>query len=328
MSKRRPSIQTAIKSRIPKGARILVALSGGRDSIALTDALLRLKRLLSIKVEACHIDHGLRASSVNDAEFVKGWCADRGLECHIVKLTQRPARENIEAWARRERYAALKTALLERGLDTLCTAHTANDVAETLLMRLFANKELNTILESDARRSLIRPLIEVTREQIDSYVEGYGLSFIEDPTNIDTGFVRNRVRHEVLPLLRERFDPSIVWILSERARSLASDVAALDSLASECLGVLAPLELGSAIWLERCRCELSAQPDAIKWRVVQGLLLPLVGFTVGEDKALAVVRIFLEGVAGAVQLSKDLRLRIVAGARKRKDVGGVFLEGG
>jgi tRNA(Ile)-lysidine synthase len=194
-------------------------------------------------------------------------------------------------------------------------------------MRLFANKELNTILESDARRSLIRPLIDITREQIDSYVEENRLSFIEDPTNIDTGFVRNRVRHEVIPMLRERFDPSIVWILSERARSLAADVAALDSLASECLEVLAPLELGSSIWLERCCCELSSQPDAIKWRVVQGLLLPLVGFTVGEDKALAIVRSLLNGVAGAVQLSKDLRLRIVPGAGKRRNIGGVFLEG-
>lgn len=326
MSKRRPLIKTVIKSRIPKGAKILVALSGGRDSIALTDALLRLKRLLSITVEACHIDHGLRASSVNDASFVQSWCADRGVECRIVKLAPRPPRENIEAWARRERYAALMGVLLERGLDTLCTAHTANDVAETLLMRLIANKELNTILESDAQRSLIRPLLDISREQIDSYVVYYGLKFIEDPTNIDTGFVRNRVRHEVIPLLSERFDPSIVWILSARARSLAADVAALDALASKCLSVLAPLEMGSFVWLERCRCELSALPDAIRWRVVQGLLSPVLGFTVGEDKARAIERVLLGGAAGKARLSKEVVLRVVEGSLKKGVVGGVFLE--
>jgi tRNA(Ile)-lysidine synthetase-like protein len=309
VSKRRPTIITALKQRVPANARVLVALSGGRDSAVLLHALLHVQRLLSLHIEVCHVNHRLREASDADESFVVEWCQRVGLALHVELLPARPAGENLEAWARHRRYEAFKRVMAERELDTLLTAHNANDVAETLLMRLVANKELTSIEEFDPRRRVIRPLIEISREQIDEYVTQHALTYVEDPSNQDTTFVRNRVRHEIIPLLAERFDPSIVWILSERARSLAADSDALHELALEVARSIGVLEEGSLEWLERCRARLQPLATAMQWRVVQILFTPLLGFTVGESRAKALTEL-VEGKNTSLQMGAGLRIEV------------------
>jgi len=307
MARRRRSIDTALKVEVPAGAGILVAFSGGRDSAVLLDGLMRLRRLLKVRIEACHIDHGLRSSSKNDAEFVGRFCLERGVECHVRRLGPKPARTNMEGWARQQRYLVFREVLAERKLDWVVTAHTANDVAETLLIRLLANKELNSIEARDGRRRLLRPLLSISRDQINQYVQRYGIEYIEDPTNSDTALVRNRVRLKLLPGLAKDFDPSIVWSLAERAQALAEDCDALEEVALGVVSALGALQFGDPAWLGRCEEQLASLPSGVRWRVVQALLLPVLGFDAGEKSSKAVVQL-LGGDLSKVQLRADLTL--------------------
>lgn len=313
MARRRQSILTTLKQRIPKGERVLVALSGGKDSSVLLHGLLKVRRLLDIQVETCHVDHGLRKESGEDAAFVATMCEKLGVVCHVVRLGKRPPQANMEAWARAERYRALKEVMERESLTLLVTAHNANDVAETLLMRLFANKELTTIEESDQRRRCLRPLLGIAREHIEEFVSENRIPFVEDPSNADTAMVRNRVRKKILPLLEREFDPSMVWILSERAQSLAADCQALQCVAEEAAGRIGAVEFRDRGWLERCRTELLSLPYALKWRVAQVLFTPILGHTVGEPRARALVS-FLEGGQQSLDLGGGRGLVTVKGA--------------
>lgn len=301
MARRRQSIITTLTQRIPAGERVLVALSGGKDSSVLLHGLLKVQRLLDIRVEACHVDHGLRTESGEDAAFVASMCEKVGVVCHVVRLGKRPPQSNMEAWARAERYRALNEVMERESLSLLVTAHNANDVAETLLMRLFANKELTTIEESDRRRRCLRPLLGIAREQIEAFVRENRVPFVEDSSNADTAMVRNRVRNKVLPLLEREFDPSMVWILSERARAIAADCEALQYVAEGVVDRIGSLTFRDRAWLERCRTELQSLPYALKWRVAQVLFTPVLGHTVGEPRARALVS-FLEGAQRSLDL--------------------------
>lgn len=275
----------------------------------LLNATLKVKRLLNLHLEVCHIDHGLRRESRDDASFVADQCLRQGVLCHVVRLETRPKNVNMEAWAREERYRAFRAVMVARDLRYLVTAHTANDVAETLLIRLIANKELTSIEESDERRGCLRPLLGISREQIDEYVEAHKIPYVEDASNQDTAIVRNRVRKKIIPLLEKEFDPSIVWILSERAQSLASDCQALDYLARQFVDRIGGVVFDDSVWFERCSRELFPVPYGLKWRVVQLLFTPLLGFSVGEAKARALLGLF-EGAVEGVDCGRLGRLTV------------------
>ena len=119
MARRRQSIITTLKQRIPAGERVLVALSGGKDSSVLLHGLLKVRRLLEIHVEACHVDYALRKESGVDATFVTAMCEKLGVVCHVVRLAKRPAKSNMEAWAGAERYCALKGVMGRESLPVL-----------------------------------------------------------------------------------------------------------------------------------------------------------------------------------------------------------------
>lgn len=307
MSRRRVSIRTALQGRIPAGAKVLVAVSGGRDSVVLLHGLLQVQRLMKLSLEVCHIDHGFRSSSGDDALFVESLCRERGVLCHVVRLPPKPEGENLEAWARQSRYREFSRVLQDRGLDLVVTAHNANDVAETLLMRLIANKELNSIEEFDAERRCLRPLMGISRDQIDRYVVEHQLSYVEDPSNAELSFVRNRVRHRLLPLLIADFDSSVVWTLSEQAQAFAEDCDALQEVARHVSDRIGPVEESSSSWLARCRAELQGVPAGVQWRVVQFLFSPLVGFPIGRNKARA-IQVVLEGQRRSVLLDARTEL--------------------
>jgi len=233
----------------------------------------------------------------------------------VVTLEEKPRAENLEAWARTRRYESFSEVLRKRALDIVVTAHNANDVGETLLMRLIANKELNTIEYSDPVRSCLRPFITISRDQIDEYVVGHSLEYVEDPSNSDVSFVRNRVRAELIPLLRERFDPSIVWILAEQARVAAEDCDALQYIAGLEVDRVGPLEERSEAWLARLRESLERAPVAVRWRIAQRMFAPLLGFTIGAHKARAILEVLMAN-EGVVQLGPTLSL-VVAKAQVR-----------
>lgn len=227
----------------PVCKRILVALSGGPDSVALlvssvTEAVPR-----SVIVVACWVDHGIRPVEelVSERNFVQGLCADLGVDL-IVETVDRGAiaraagREGgVEAAARRFRYDALERARDASACDVILTGHTNDDFLETMVMRFCSGAGtagLRGIPPSSGR--VERPLLGVTKAGVLAYLESLGQSFRVDSTNESDDYLRNKVRHDVLPALLSVF-PSLRTTLSTVAAKARLDEAALSSLAEELL---------------------------------------------------------------------------------------------
>lgn len=289
-----------------------MAVSGGQDSIALFDALLRLRKRLKLTIEVAHVNHGLRESSADDAAFVARLALAHSVPLHLCSLSPNKMPRGTEAWAREERYRFFKAVLDERRLDWIITAHQANDVAETLLMRLVANKEPNSILRVDKERKLLRPLLDITRKEIEAYVKEHDLEFIIDESNDDLKFTRNKVRQKIIPMLEAEFGPSLIHSLAARAEALATDEDFLQGLAKGHAAKLAPFKWGSREWLLECKNILTDLPEPICWRLVEELCKPVVGFTLGEGKAKEVKRMLL-GNSSEVNLTNSFGLKMCGG---------------
>ncbi|HET7874810.1 MAG TPA: tRNA lysidine(34) synthetase TilS [Methylomirabilota bacterium] len=202
------------------GETVLVAVSGGADSVALLDVLSELAPSLQLALHVAHVDHGLRAAAAEDARFVEGLCASLGVPFHLarVEVRREPPWDGLEAEARRARYRALDALARTLHASRIATGHTADDQAETVLMRLCQGSGPRGLAGIAPERGLlIRPLLQVRREEIEAHLRARGLAWVEDTSNRDTRLLRNRIRHEVLPFLAERWGGDVVLRLCRSA---------------------------------------------------------------------------------------------------------------
>ena len=214
---------------LPRGCRVLCAVSGGADSVCLLHRLWSLRERLEIEVMAAHYDHGLRGEeSRRDAEFVRKIAKEFG-NIHLVVGGGDVAREarlsgrGIEETAREMRYRFLQQAAEEVGAERIATAHNANDNAETLLMHLIRGTGLRGLTGiPPVRGNIIRPLLTTKRYEIEQYLELYRVPYVTDSTNRDDTYTRNRIRHQVMPQLNE-ICPGIEARLTQTAISLSKD---------------------------------------------------------------------------------------------------------
>jgi len=211
---------------------ILVGLSGGADSVALLDALIQLRRRRRFIVEAAHLDHRLRPDSADDVAFCREVCRRLDVPLHAgeadVHARARRERGGLEQAARKERYAYLKDVATDRGAARIAVAHTRDDQAETLLLHLIRGAGRTGLGAMRARVGLlIRPLLGVSRDAVVAHLTERGLPWREDATNADLTLLRNRVRHELLPYLEARFNPSLRQGLARTASLLADEAALL-----------------------------------------------------------------------------------------------------
>lgn len=208
------------------GDRVVCAVSGGADSVALLFAMYLLREKLQITVCAAHFNHRLRAQeSDRDEAFVRQFCERYDIELFVGSAQVVSGKKGLEAAARDARYAFLKTLP-----GKLATAHTANDNAETVLMHLVRGtglKGLGAIAPVNDR--LIRPMLEVTRQEVLAFLQEYSLSYVTDSSNCTDRFLRNRLRHHVMPLL-EQENPRLAENLSAMALRLRQDEEALSEL--------------------------------------------------------------------------------------------------
>jgi tRNA(Ile)-lysidine synthase len=206
---------------------VLVALSGGADSTSLVAALAALRDAgRAGPVSACHVDHGLRPDSAADAGACRALCERLGVPLRVVAV--QVGGGNLQAAARRARYAALRAVAAEVGAARIATAHTRSDQAETVLLRLSRGAGARGLAGIPPRRgAIVRPLIDRSRAEVLSYLAARGLPHREDPTNATARFDRNRVRHEVLPAL-ERLRPGAEAALARAADLLRDDERALE----------------------------------------------------------------------------------------------------
>lgn len=212
-----------------EGDTVICALSGGADSVALLFALYLLKDKLGITLEAAHFNHHLRGEeSDRDENFAAQLCDRYDIPLHRGSGTVVPGKKGLEAAARDARYGYFRT--LE---GKIATAHTADDNAETVLMHLVRGTGLKG-LGGIAPKSgnLIRPMLTVTRQEVEGFLEEWCLSHITDSSNETDAFLRNRLRHHVMPLLKQE-NPKLAENLSAMALNLRQDEAVLASLTGE-----------------------------------------------------------------------------------------------
>ena len=212
---------------VQPGDRVIAAVSGGADSVALLWSLYLLKDKLGITLEAAHYNHHLRGEeSRRDEDFVRDFCAGFHIPLHLGGGIVVSGEKGLEAAARNARYAFFDTLP-----GKIATAHTADDNAETLLMRMVRGTGLKGLgAIAPVRGRIIRPMLTVTRQDVTAFLEEYHLSFVEDSSNGTDAFLRNRLRHGVMPLLKGE-NPAFCENLSEMALRLREDEAALDQLA-------------------------------------------------------------------------------------------------
>ena len=201
------------------GDRVVCAVSGGADSMALLFAMYLLADKLSVTVTAAHFNHHLRGEeSDRDARFVENFCRDYQIPCCMGEGTVIPGQKGLEAAAREARYAYLKSIP-----GKLATAHTADDNAETVLMHLVRGtglKGLGGIAPQNGR--IIRPMLTVTRQEVEAYCAEWCLEYITDSSNDTDAFLRNRLRRHVMPLLKGE-NPALAENVSDMALRLRRD---------------------------------------------------------------------------------------------------------
>lgn len=204
---------------ISPGDHVVAAVSGGADSVALLFALYLLKDEWDITLEAAHFNHHLRgAESDRDARFVTDFCARYDIPLHMGEGEVLPGKKGLEAAAREARYRFFRTLP-----GKVATAHTADDNAETVLLRLLRGtglKGLGAIAPQNG--TVIRPMLSITRQEVEAFLEEYALKHMEDSSNGEDRFLRNRIRHQVMPLLYGE-NPRIGENLSAMALSLRLD---------------------------------------------------------------------------------------------------------
>jgi tRNA(Ile)-lysidine synthase len=248
------------------GDRILVALSGGADSTALVAVLAALRDAGAVaEVRALHVDHGLRADSPQDAVAAAESCRALGVPFEGVRVTV--ARGNVQAEARRARYAALREGAARAGSTRIATAHTRTDQAETVLLRLVRGAGARGLSGIPARRGgIVRPLLDRSRDEIRGYLAGRGLRWREDPTNATARYARNRMRLEVIPLLAR--ENSAVEAALARAAALArDDERALTALAR---ALLAPDGTVPLAALRNAPKAVRRRAVRLLWRAARG----------------------------------------------------------
>jgi tRNA(Ile)-lysidine synthase len=288
---------------------ILAMLSGGADSVCLLHVLVGL--LGAGRVQALHVNHGLRPAAAGDERFCADLCSALGVELHVERVEEVPAAGNVEALARRARYEAAERVRATAGLHLVATGHTASDQVETILYRLVSSPGRRALLGMQPRRGrLARPLLSVSREDTVAYCREAGLEWREDESNQDRRLARNLLRLDALPLLRTVNAGADRNILATAAE-LREEADVLEQAVEEALrrtgagGVPPAVDAG----------HLAVEPPALRRLVLRRLAEAAAGATVvvRPEDARAIERLARRGGSGVVDLGGGLHATVEYG---------------
>lgn len=270
---------------VRRGDSVLLCVSGGVDSMVMLDLFFKACPHLELKLGVIHVDHGLRpGESGEDALFVQRRCGQEGLPFHLVELGMSPGSANVEEQARQRRYEAVRTCMAVHGYRHAATGHTLDDQAETILYRIIRGTGIRGLAAMDARgmNGVIRPMLSITRAQVERYALDTGIPFVQDRTNHDTRFARNLIRHDLIP--------SMIRINPKAVNAIVSlgDIARLEGAALEAMAL--DLERDSLVhdWsvVKAFRLdELSKAPDAVLRRFIIRVVSGMTGDPRGIDMA-------------------------------------------
>lgn len=316
--------QTALRRRLEQGVRaymerhslwpdrgvLLLGVSGGQDSTALLLILEQLAHGRPASLAVAYFDHGLRgkAASSQEAEFVAGLCAERDVSfvAGLGDVRGRAEREHLsrEDAARRERYEFLGRVAAELGVDQVATGHTASDQAETVLLNITRGAGMDGLGgmqpksqwpvsgENQATLGLVRPLLSLSRRDTLAYCAASGIAPLTDESNQSPAFLRNRVRHELLPLL-ESFNPRIESALVRLAESASEDRVVLDKIAAKAVETVQGKASISRAWFEKAAPSVRRRAVRLAFRAAVGDLTDL-----NSRHIQAIERLVLRGQTG------------------------------
>ena len=219
-------------SMLPRGSSVLCAVSGGADSMCLLCWLNELRPEYGFSLFAAHYEHGLRGEeSLRDAEFTVEQCGRLGISCTVghgdVSTYAGVHRLGLEDAARTLRYRFLEETADRLGCDRIATAHNLNDNAETVLMNLCRGAGTRGLAGiPPVRGRLVRPLLQTSREEIEGYLARHHIPHVEDSSNETDSYTRNRIRHQLLPLLVQE-NPSVLKAIGRTTELLREDDACL-----------------------------------------------------------------------------------------------------
>ena len=294
-----------------RGESVLAAVSGGMDSMCLLHLLHTWGRELGIIVTAAHFNHQLRGEeSDRDEAFVRGWCEERGIPfvCGRGDVAQMAAERglSVEEAAREMRYAFLRGAAEGR---KVLTAHHADDNAETMLLNLLRGTGLRGLTGIPVeRQGIVRPFLEIPREELADYAGEQEIPYVEDSTNLLDDAARNVLRHRVMPVLKE-LNPGVVENMTRTAMLLERDEETLAGAAKELLRRCYPAGRGLGISVVDClRAERAVSSRCI---------LELLGRVGGYQKDLSAVHV--EAVLGLLHGPPGRELRLPYGMVAQQD---------
>lgn len=277
-------VHHAIRTRdlLSPGDRIVVAVSGGPDSVALLSCLVALSSRWNWGLSIGHVNHGLReVESEEDAVFVKRLGERFGVPVSFraVRLKKQDAKstkQSFQAYAREARYHALESILQERGATKISTGHTADDQAETVLMWMLRGSGTGGLSGIPPKRGsrIVRPILGISRRQVVAYLEERQLEWRMDSSNSQPVYMRNRLRQDLMPHLKE-YSPAIVTVLSRQAEVIRDDHTYLEDMAAEAFQQICVTKNEREIQLGRTA--LLGLPMTIRRRVVRQSLQQMMG---------------------------------------------------
>jgi tRNA(Ile)-lysidine synthase len=243
----------AARALFPDGCHVLLAVSGGGDSVALLHLTERYARRGRLTLAVAHLDHGLRRGSRADRRFVERLAAELGIPCHAERREVRRRRgESPEEAARRVRRRFLLDQAAACGVHRIATGHTLDDQAETVLMRLVrgAGATALTGMAPEGPGPFVKPLLRLERDALRDWLLACGHDYRDDPSNLDMGFDRNRVRELVMPALREALNPRAARHLVKAAQRFREDAELVDEMARGAFAAWSRIEPPETVALE------------------------------------------------------------------------------
>lgn len=258
------------------GASVLVAVSGGADSVALLRGLLQLREPLKLTLRAAHLNHQLRGANADaDAEWVAALCERCHVPCDLqispVRTLAEQTRRGLEETARDARYDFFQVTAIRHGCDLVATAHTADDQAETVLHHILRGTGLTGLRGMQWSRGLgestrlVRPMLAIWRREVEQFLAELGQDFRQDWTNLDVSLTRNRLRHELLPRLEQDFNTRVREHLCQLAEQASGCEEAMQIAADSLLDAAL---LDQSDQVVRLRCDVLAKVSRLLTREV------------------------------------------------------------
>ena len=223
---------------ISNGDKIVVAVSGGPDSMCLLNILKNLRQKFNIELFVAHINHMIREEADSETEYVKNYCERNNIKCFIKRANvlemAKEQKKGTEEMGRIVRYDFFEYVANEVSANKIAIAHTENDNAETILMNLMRGASLEGLKGIEPiRGKYIRPLIECNREEIEKYCEINKLDPKFDKTNNDNTYTRNKIRNLLIPYIKKEFNPNIIETLNRLAVLARQDATYFNKIVKE-----------------------------------------------------------------------------------------------